>query len=138
MSSETTGSGTARGLVGRFWNEVGNLPYSMAVFDDLVADVFAISTDDQVIEGKGAFRAWLQTFQSKISHLETVPEAMLVAEDGQHVTTRMRISGFNNGRWVRSPIRRPSRSSRSRSWNSGTDGSPTTGSKEAPSNSIRG
>jgi len=69
MSSETAGSGTARGLVARFWNEVWNPPYSMAVFDELVADDFAISTDGHAIEGKEAFRGWLQAFQSKIGNL---------------------------------------------------------------------
>ena len=107
MSSETAGSGTARDLVGRFWNEVWNSPYSMAVFDELVADDFAISTDGHAIEGKEAFRAWLQTFQSEIGHLETVPEAILVPEDGRHVSTRMRVSGFNNGLFGTEPDQVP-------------------------------
>ncbi|MDJ0740138.1 MAG: nuclear transport factor 2 family protein [Gammaproteobacteria bacterium] len=107
MSSASTGSGSGRDLVGRFWNEVQNPPYSMAVFDELVADDFAISTDGHAIEGMEAFRAWLQAFQPKIGDLKTQPDAILVAEDGRHVTTRMRVSGLNKGLFGTQPDQVP-------------------------------
>jgi hypothetical protein len=107
MSSLPTDKDAARDVVARFWREVWNLPYSIAAFDELIADDFAISTDGHAIEGKEAFRAWLQAFQSKIGHLETVPEAILVPEDGRHVSTRMRVSGFNKGLFGTAPDQVP-------------------------------
>lgn len=97
MGSQIAADGKAQALVARFWNEVWNPPYSMDVFDDLVAGDFTINTDGKCIEGKEIFRVWLQEFPSKIRDPKTVPEEILVADGGNRVITRMRVSGFNQG-----------------------------------------
>jgi steroid delta-isomerase-like uncharacterized protein len=84
-------------LVRRFWNEVWNPPYSLETLDELVADDFVITTDQNDLRGKDAFKRWLQGFQAKIENLKVEPQEVLVTDDGKRVISRLHASGRNKG-----------------------------------------
>ncbi|EZP50014.1 ester cyclase [Sphingomonas sp. RIT328] len=85
------------GLIREFFERVWAPPHDLAAIDELMTEDYRITTAGQVVEGREAFKAWVESMQRLVrgatnEHLEIITGAA-----GDRVVSRWVTRGFNNG-----------------------------------------
>ena len=97
----------AEQIVTEFWDRVWTPPVDLQAVDDLVVEDFVLTSAGSEITGREAFRAWLQTFQSKVKDARLEAVETFANASATRVTSRWRVTARNGGVLGTKPDGRP-------------------------------
>jgi SnoaL-like protein len=83
-------------IVENFWRQVWQARNPDAV-DALVAEDFALTAGGVLVGSRGAFKAWVASFLTRIDDFEFHVVEIFQSASGDRVVTRWRVTGKNNG-----------------------------------------
>ena len=84
-------------LVLRFWRELWNPPYNIAVIDEILSDDFVFVSAGTEIVTRAAFKEWAIRFQSIFEDGRLYIVDTLANADGTKVVGRWKTTGKNRG-----------------------------------------
>jgi hypothetical protein len=108
--------------VENFWREVWQAPQNPEAIDRLVVDEFVITSGGRDIVGRGAFKAWVREFHSKVIDMQFHVIETFQNQDGTRVASRWRMTGRNNGLMGTAPNLLPFEMFGTAVWDVGSDG----------------
>ena len=83
--------------VRNFWEQVWQSPQNYDAIDDLVVEDFVFVTGGHRIEGREAFKKWVEDFSAAIGNLESELVDPFENGDGSRVASTFWVTGTNNG-----------------------------------------
>ena len=89
--------------VHNFWEQVWKSPQNFDAIDELVVEDFVIISGGRRIEGREAFKKWVEDFSAAIGNLESEIVDSFENRDGSRVASTFRITGTNNGAFGTKP-----------------------------------
>ena len=89
--------------VHNFWAQVWQSPQNYDAIDDLVVEDFVFISGGHRIEGREAFKKWVEDFSAAIGNLESEIVDSFENRDGSRVASTFRITGTNNGAFGTTP-----------------------------------
>jgi hypothetical protein len=89
--------------VHNFWAQVWQSPQNYDAIDDLVVEDFVFISGGHRIEGREAFKKWVEDFSAAIGNLESEIVDSFENRDGSRVASTFRITGTNNGAFGTKP-----------------------------------
>lgn len=92
-------------LVLRFWRELWNPPYNLAVIDEILSEDFVLVSAGTEIVSRAAFKEWVMRLNSVFHDGRFYVADTLVNSDGTKVVARWRTTGINNGMFGLPPDR---------------------------------
>lgn len=84
-------------IVLRFWRELWNPPYNIAVIDEILSEDFVFESAGKEIATRAAFKEWTIKFQSIFKDGRFVVLDIFANPDGTKVVGRWKTTGRNNG-----------------------------------------
>ena len=89
--------------VHNFWEQVWQSPQNFDAIDDLVVEDFVFITGGRRIEGRKAFRKWVEDFSGAIGNLHSEIVDSFENGDGSRVASTFWVTGANNGAFGTKP-----------------------------------
>ena len=83
--------------VHNFWKQVWQPPQNYDAIDDLVVVDFVFISGGHRIDGREAFKKWVEDFSAAIGNLESEIVDSFENRDGSRVASTFRVTGTNNG-----------------------------------------
>lgn len=108
-------------IVENFWKEVWQQRNPDAV-DHLVSEDFILTSGDQDVRSRAAFKAWVRQFLDRVHDFQFHIVETFQNEDGSRVASRWRLTGRNNGMMGTKPNGAPFEMSGTAIWEVGKDG----------------
>jgi SnoaL-like polyketide cyclase len=89
--------------VHNFWEQVWQSPQNFDAIDDLVVKDFVFISGGRRIEGREAFKKWVEDFSAAIGNLESEIVDSFENRDGSRVASTFWVTGANNGAFGTKP-----------------------------------
>ena len=83
--------------VHNFWEQVWQSPQIYDAIDDLVVEDFVFISGGRRIEGREAFKKWVEDFSAAIGNFDSEVVDSFENRDGSRVASTFRVTGTNNG-----------------------------------------
>jgi steroid delta-isomerase-like uncharacterized protein len=96
-SNDSQAQQQAEALLTEFWAKVWNPPYDHSTIDRLCAEDFVLTNAGTNIQGRDAFKAWVQSFSQRIGNPRLASHDMFPNPDGTRVVSRWTVTGTNRG-----------------------------------------
>jgi SnoaL-like domain len=89
--------------VHNFWEQVWQSPQNYDAIDELVVEDFVITSGGRRIEGREAFKKWVEDFSATIRNFDSEIVDSFENHDGSRVASTFTITGTNNGAFGTTP-----------------------------------
>ena len=93
--------------VHNFWGQVWQSPQNYDAIDDLVVEDFVFISGGRRIEGREAFKKWVEDFSAAIGNFDSEILDSFENRDGSRVASTFRVTGTNNGAFGTKPDNSP-------------------------------
>ena len=90
-----------------FWKQVWQSPQNYDAIDDLVVEDFVFISGGSRIEGREAFKKWVEDFSAAIGNFDSEILDSFENRDGSLVASTFRVTGTNNGAFGTRPDNSP-------------------------------
>lgn len=90
-----------------FWMQVWQSPQNFDAIDDLVVEDFVFISGGSRIEGRDAFKKWVEEFSAAIGNFDSEIVESFENSDGSRVASTFRVTGTNNGAFGTKPDNSP-------------------------------
>jgi len=84
-------------LVREFFRRVWAPPHDLGAIDELMSEDYRITTAGSVVEGREAFKAWVEAMQLLVRDATNAHLEIIVNAAGDRVVSRWITRGFNGG-----------------------------------------
>ena len=86
-----------------FWKQVWQSPQNYDAIDHLVVEDFVFISGGSRIEGRAAFKKWVEEFSAAIGNFDSEIVDSFENSDGSRVASTFRVTGTNNGAFGTEP-----------------------------------
>ena len=86
-----------------FWKQVWQSPQNYDAIDDLVVEDFVFISGGSRIDGREAFKKWVEEFSAAIRNFDSEIVDSFENSDGSRVASTFRVTGTNNGAFGTKP-----------------------------------